>query len=60
MRQDRGTRDRRQDIEGLGLLREMAVGKLSKVEHVLEKKEGKITSTRRCVEAMPKKRARLC
>lgn len=39
MRQDRGTRDWRQDIEGLGLLREMAVGKLSKVEHVLEKKE---------------------
>ena len=39
MRQDRGTRDWRQGIEELGLQREMAVGELSKVEHVLEKKE---------------------
>lgn len=39
MRQDRRTRDWRQGIEGLGLQREMAVEKLSKVEHVFEKKE---------------------
>lgn len=39
MRQDRGTRDWRLGIEGLGLQRKMAVGKRSRVGHAFEKKE---------------------